>query len=667
MFSVDFKQQMYQEKTIYSKEQGFGFVKKSGGYQPREFAVDKITYDTKGCRICLDEADIWWTNPNHYHYNGMVFRVDLQTTGTYEIEVTIHQETERPLISVNDQSAQRLLGDETWDAAQLIHKSYPASWNDRTWHYAFVAGHSFIEIEIEPQLITEQKPEIFEVHVGMESIRISPIMKSTLELDSEQTFEPTKPTLFILGDSTVKSYIFEEAGMSGWGQVMGPLFDLGRINVINYSMGGRSFKSMYQEGRLNDLLLSGKEGDFVIVQSGHNDESTGEEMGPSARFGRGSTPDSYVYWMSQIFIPSIKARNMIPVFVTPMTRVDCDDTEHEHVVFNGFSLSDDPSIDFPGLMKQEATKHGLPLIDLYHLSFVYLNQIGKEAAHSMYLSLEAGEVPSKTNSGSYANGNPYDRCDGTHFKESLSKQFARLIVSELFQVEPILESYLADGVKEAVRTSDWSKIYPECVEDILHGENAKYRNQIEKLLQMHIMSVEQDGKFQPKKLMSIKAFIDGLCKIWTLEPSLFTEFECETMTREKMAVMVYIGYKEHFGIDQLGNLNRTKYMTDYNGTNLPFDHPHYDPNLKGDSGQYYPLTPWEHIEDRKKISEDCYKTVKEAYHLGLIRCETNSRRGRYENGTCLDPQLEITKEMAAKCLYFLWVHGHDILEENHCF
>ena len=60
--------------------------------------------------------------------------------------------------------------------------------------------------------------------------------------------------------------------MSGWGQVFDRLFDTSKINIVNYSMGGRSLKTMYQEGRLNDVLMTGHKGDFVLVQSGHNDE-----------------------------------------------------------------------------------------------------------------------------------------------------------------------------------------------------------------------------------------------------------------------------------------------------------------------------------------------------------------------------------------------------------
>jgi hypothetical protein len=73
-------------------------------------------------------------------------------------------------------------------------------------------------------------------------------------------------------------------------------------------------------------------------------------------------------------------------------------------------------------MTDTANHLNIVLLDLYEESIKYLKDIGGDAANAMFLSVEAGEYPSKTNSGSYANGNPSGSCDGTHYKETLSKQ-----------------------------------------------------------------------------------------------------------------------------------------------------------------------------------------------------------------------------------------------------
>jgi len=76
------------------------------------------------------------------------------------------------------------------------------------------------------------------------------------------------PTLFIVGDSTVKNGTRDQVG---WGEEIGALFDSSRINVQNRAIGGRSSRTFITEGRWDKILADAKAGDFVLVQMGHND------------------------------------------------------------------------------------------------------------------------------------------------------------------------------------------------------------------------------------------------------------------------------------------------------------------------------------------------------------------------------------------------------------
>lgn len=84
---------------------------------------------------------------------------------------------------------------------------------------------------------------------------------------SENAFDPKLPTLFIVGDSTVKS----NAPMRGWGQDLNVFFDTSKINVVNRAIGGRSSRTFQNEGRWDKVLAELKPGDFIIIQFGHND------------------------------------------------------------------------------------------------------------------------------------------------------------------------------------------------------------------------------------------------------------------------------------------------------------------------------------------------------------------------------------------------------------
>jgi lysophospholipase L1-like esterase len=83
----------------------------------------------------------------------------------------------------------------------------------------------------------------------------------------EAAIDPRLPTLFIVGDSTLKS----DAPLRGWGQELAQFFDLTKINVVNRAIGGRSSRSFQYEGRWDKVLAELKAGDFVLIQFGHND------------------------------------------------------------------------------------------------------------------------------------------------------------------------------------------------------------------------------------------------------------------------------------------------------------------------------------------------------------------------------------------------------------
>ena len=95
------------------------------------------------------------------------------------------------------------------------------------------------------------------------------------------------PTIFLAGDSTVKTYE-DNQFIGGWGQYLDKFLD-DSITVKNCAQGGRSSRSFINEGRLydrenatytfkensgNSIGDEIKAGDFLFIQFGHNDDST---------------------------------------------------------------------------------------------------------------------------------------------------------------------------------------------------------------------------------------------------------------------------------------------------------------------------------------------------------------------------------------------------------
>ena len=83
-------------------------------------------------------------------------------------------------------------------------------------------------------------------------------------------------TLWVIGDSTVSS--FEDKyyyPRYGYGTMLDKYLD-DSINVVNIALSGRSTKSYTTGPQYNELLSGMKQGDFLIIGFGHNDEKADE-------------------------------------------------------------------------------------------------------------------------------------------------------------------------------------------------------------------------------------------------------------------------------------------------------------------------------------------------------------------------------------------------------
>ena len=79
-----------------------------------------------------------------------------------------------------------------------------------------------------------------------------------------------KPTLYIIGDSTVRN---TNRPQCGWGEMIGEFLDTTQISISNQAMAGRSTRTFIKEKRWDKVLSTLNPGDFVIMQFGHNEGS----------------------------------------------------------------------------------------------------------------------------------------------------------------------------------------------------------------------------------------------------------------------------------------------------------------------------------------------------------------------------------------------------------
>ena len=625
---------------LYDAAAGFGFVGQTVALPARSVHTAGIQSGPNGCTIseAQFEGD---AASDHYNNYGMAFRIKA-APGAYAIRVRTTSDAADTIVSISGMETRRLNPAVFWDAAQLLPNRTSVTSEGRDWSYRYVNGRDVIDIEIEPR-----RPG---VAVGVADIVLTPI-------PAQARPGGTLPAVYTLGDSTVKSYTFDEAPMSGWGQVFGRLFDPRQVRVLNYAMGGRSLRTAYAEGRLNDLLLAAHAGDTLLIQFGHNDESQDE----ARRFGRGASEAMYAAMLREVYLPAIRARGVVPILVTPMSRVNGAPKPGEPYA-NSFQKRR-----FPELMKTIGAAEGVAVADLNARSVEYYNQAGPAAIGAIIMSIEAGETPGKTNDGSYANGHPSNKIDGTHFKEALSKQFARMVASELARLGKAgarsaasVAVWLRPAVKTAIDSGDWSAVYPEIAPDIVSGANAYYRNQIEKLLQLGALRTDANGNVHPQDEMSTREFSGALCMLMRIPCDGLAEFADGPLRRDAMGAILHAAYLRRFS-------SPPAYMTDYNGKTVLPGSPGYDPNL--DSGargaMYYPLLRWEQLSDTGEADARYAGALRAAYALGLIRAEAGIARGRMLNGCALEPKAALSRAKAAKALYFMWVLAQPPKAENH--
>ncbi|MBE8719844.1 rhamnogalacturonan acetylesterase [Sphingobacterium pedocola] len=117
-----------------------------------------------------------------------------------------------------------------------------------------------------------------------------------------------KPTLFVIGDSTVKNGQGNGSnGQWGWASFIADYFDLNKISVENRALGGTSTRTFYNNPKLWQKVLDEiKPGDFVIMQFGHNDSSPIVDTS-RARGSIKGNGDEY----QEVYNPLLQQREMV--------------------------------------------------------------------------------------------------------------------------------------------------------------------------------------------------------------------------------------------------------------------------------------------------------------------------------------------------------------------
>lgn len=231
----------------------------------------------------------------------------------------------------------------------------------------------------------------------------APDPQPTHLLANRQPANPKLPTLFIVGDSTVRNGKGDGAnGQWGWGDLIGKYFDPAKINVVNWALGGRSSRTFITQGHWDQVVTALKPGDYVMIQFGHNDggpinddtrargslRGTGEETQDIDNLLTKQHETVHTFgWYLLKYIADTKSKGAIPLICSLVPRKIWKDGK---IVRNGS--------DYAGWAADVAKAAGVPFLDLNNIIADRYDKLGPDKVNPLFgdehthTSLEGAEL-----------------------------------------------------------------------------------------------------------------------------------------------------------------------------------------------------------------------------------------------------------------------------------
>lgn len=218
------------------------------------------------------------------------------------------------------------------------------------------------------------------------------------------SFPPKKKIkVYLIGDSTMCEYELQRAPLTGWGMPFKYFFD-STVVVDNRARGGRSTRTFISENRWQPIADSLQEGDYVLMQFGHNDEAKEDKY--KDRYT--PVPD---YKNNLVkFIRETRAKKAVPVIITPVSRMRFKEGKQKET-----------HIEYTAACYQIAQQYKVCLIDLDKKSRELYSSLGPDGTKLLFMQLDPGENPSY----------PSGQNDNTHFNEYGARRIAELVLQGL--------------------------------------------------------------------------------------------------------------------------------------------------------------------------------------------------------------------------------------------
>jgi lysophospholipase L1-like esterase len=190
--------------------------------------------------------------------------------------------------------------------------------------------------------------------------------------------DPRLPSLFLIGDSTVRNGRgdgIDGLGQWGWGDPLAAYFDPAKVNLVNRAVGGTGARTFMAQGYWDKVLAMLKPGDLVIMQFGHNDNGPSapiKGIGEDTEQRSGETVHTWG-WYLQKYIADTRAHGAIPILCTLIPR---------NIWENGKITR--PTASHADWAREVAKAASVPLLDLYERIATQYDSLGETAVTALF-------------------------------------------------------------------------------------------------------------------------------------------------------------------------------------------------------------------------------------------------------------------------------------------
>jgi lysophospholipase L1-like esterase len=213
----------------------------------------------------------------------------------------------------------------------------------------------------------------------------------------------------MIGDSTMAIKEIKAYPETGWGMPFVYFFD-SSVTIENKAKNGRSTRTFVSEKLWQPVSEKMKEGDYLFIQFGHNDES-------KDKVDRYSSPEDFEKNLL-MYVQAARNKKVIPVLITPVSRRNFDsegNIKQTHLIYSE-------------VVRKLAKEQNVILIDLDEKSRTLFQKLGDQYSKLLFMHLDSLEHPNY----------PAGRKDSTHFNELGALKIAELVLEEVKKQIPDL-------------------------------------------------------------------------------------------------------------------------------------------------------------------------------------------------------------------------------------